>query len=137
MKISMAPRRMTTEGRVRRRIAGEPPLPVLRNKADVEGRTTYRRSSARPRRRDRSRARAPRLPGAGRRSATGLPIVRRARPQGGHRRRNARIHRHVSGHGEDGAHGGLRGIADWFETLAKAERSHANRFQKALDALAD
>ncbi|MDA0225616.1 MAG: rubrerythrin, partial [Proteobacteria bacterium] len=26
---------------------------------------------------------------------------------------------------------------DWFETLAKAERSHANRFQKALDALAD
>mgnify|MGYP001194872396 CR=1 FL=1 len=26
-------------------------------------------------------------------------------------------------------------ISDWFETLAKAERSHANRFQKALDAL--
>ncbi len=26
-------------------------------------------------------------------------------------------------------------VADWFETLAKAERSHANRFQKALDAL--
>jgi rubrerythrin len=24
-------------------------------------------------------------------------------------------------------------IADWFETLAKAERSHAGRFQKALD----
>jgi rubrerythrin len=28
-------------------------------------------------------------------------------------------------------------IADWFETLAKAERSHANRFQKALDSLVD
>ncbi len=28
-------------------------------------------------------------------------------------------------------------IADWFETLAKAERSHANRFQRALDNLAD
>ncbi|MCP4406358.1 MAG: rubrerythrin [Gammaproteobacteria bacterium] len=28
-------------------------------------------------------------------------------------------------------------IADWFETLAKAERSHANRFKKALDSLAD
>ena len=27
-------------------------------------------------------------------------------------------------------------IADWFETLAKAERSHANRFQKALDEVA-
>ena len=26
-------------------------------------------------------------------------------------------------------------IADWFETLGKAERSHANRFQKALDNL--
>ncbi len=26
-------------------------------------------------------------------------------------------------------------IADWFETLAKAERSHAGRFQKALDNL--
>ena len=32
---------------------------------------------------------------------------------------------------------GFDEIADWFETLAKAERSHANRFQKALDNLAD
>ena len=32
---------------------------------------------------------------------------------------------------------GFDEIADWFETLAKAERSHANRFQKALDQLAD
>jgi rubrerythrin len=31
---------------------------------------------------------------------------------------------------------GFGEIADWFETLAKAERSHANRFQKALDQLA-
>ena len=30
---------------------------------------------------------------------------------------------------------GFDEIADWFETLAKAERSHANRFQKALDVL--
>jgi rubrerythrin len=30
---------------------------------------------------------------------------------------------------------GFAEIADWFETLAKAERSHANRFQKALDQL--
>ncbi len=30
---------------------------------------------------------------------------------------------------------GFSEIADWFETLAKAERSHANRFQKALDGL--
>ena len=30
---------------------------------------------------------------------------------------------------------GFDEIADWFETLAKAERSHASRFQKALDNL--
>ena len=30
---------------------------------------------------------------------------------------------------------GFDEIADWFETLAKAERSHANRYQKALEAL--
>ena len=28
---------------------------------------------------------------------------------------------------------GFGEIADWFETLAKAERSHANKFQKLLD----
>jgi rubrerythrin len=31
---------------------------------------------------------------------------------------------------------GFDEIADWFETLAKAERSHANKFAKALEALA-
>ena len=30
---------------------------------------------------------------------------------------------------------GFEEIADWFDTLAKAERSHANRFQKALDGI--
>jgi rubrerythrin len=30
---------------------------------------------------------------------------------------------------------GFDEIADWFEILAKAERSHANRYQKALDEL--
>ena len=30
---------------------------------------------------------------------------------------------------------GFEEIADWFETLAKAERSHAGRFQKALDEI--
>ncbi|MFY9347409.1 MAG: rubrerythrin family protein [Orrella sp.] len=32
---------------------------------------------------------------------------------------------------------GFDEIADWFETLAKAERSHANRFQKALDTVVE
>ena len=30
---------------------------------------------------------------------------------------------------------GFSDIAEWFETLAKAEKSHAGRFQKALDGL--
>ena len=30
---------------------------------------------------------------------------------------------------------GFKEIADWFETLAKAERSHAGKFQKTLDTL--
>jgi len=30
---------------------------------------------------------------------------------------------------------GFSEIADWFETLAKAERSHAGKFQKALDTI--
>jgi rubrerythrin len=30
---------------------------------------------------------------------------------------------------------GFEEIADWFETLAKAERSHANRFTRALNEL--
>ena len=30
---------------------------------------------------------------------------------------------------------GFDEVADWFETLAKAEKSHAGRFQKALDSM--
>ena len=30
---------------------------------------------------------------------------------------------------------GFTEVADWFETLAKAEKSHAGRFQKALDTM--
>jgi rubrerythrin len=30
---------------------------------------------------------------------------------------------------------GFEEVAEWFETLARAERSHAGRFQKALDSL--
>ena len=32
---------------------------------------------------------------------------------------------------------GFEEIADWFETLAKAERSHANKFQRTLDGIVD
>ena len=30
---------------------------------------------------------------------------------------------------------GFTDVADWFETLAKAEKSHAGRFQKMLDSI--
>ncbi len=30
---------------------------------------------------------------------------------------------------------GFDEVADWFETLAKAERSHANRYQRALEEM--
>jgi rubrerythrin len=39
------------------------------------------------------------------------------------------------GMAKDARDEGFEEIADWFETLAKAERSHANKFQKALDSL--
>ena len=42
-----------------------------------------------------------------------------------------------TGMAKDARDEGFDEIADWMETLAKAERSHANRFQKALDALDD
>ncbi len=41
------------------------------------------------------------------------------------------------GFAKTGRDEGFVELAEWFETLAKAERSHANRFQKALDSLAD
>ena len=37
---------------------------------------------------------------------------------------------------KDAREEGFEEIADWFETLAKAERSHANRFTKSLSELA-
>jgi rubrerythrin len=32
---------------------------------------------------------------------------------------------------------GFEDIAEWFETLAKAEKSHAGRFDKAAKGIAD
>ena len=39
------------------------------------------------------------------------------------------------GMAKDARDEGFDEIADWFETLSKAERSHANKFQKALDTM--
>ena len=39
------------------------------------------------------------------------------------------------GMAKDAREEGFNDIAEWFETLAKAEKSHAGRFKKALDSL--
>jgi rubrerythrin len=39
------------------------------------------------------------------------------------------------GMAKDARSEGFADVAEWFETLAKAEKSHAGRFQKALEAL--
>ena len=41
------------------------------------------------------------------------------------------------GMAKDAREEGFDDIAEWMETLAKAEKSHAGRFQKALDGLED
>ena len=98
------------EGRLRRRVAGEPPLPLLREGRRRRGLPRGRRQLPRHRRRrDRPRPRPPRLPEAGRRPGHGPADRRhRAEPQGRHRRRDPRVHRHVPGHGQDRARRGLR-----------------------------
>ena len=51
------------------------------------------------------------------------------------RRRDLRVHRDVPGPCQDRPRRRLRRHADWFETLARAERSHAGRSEKGLDSL--
>ena len=70
--------------------------------------------------------------------ATGLPIgSTRDNLKACRCRRDPRVHRHVPGMAKTARDEGFDEIADWFETLAKAERSHANRYTKALNELAD
>ena len=106
------------------------------NKADVEGQNDIAaRVPLDRRRRDRPRARASRLPG--RRWAIRPPTCRSAaaartsRPPSPARRTSTPTC--IPGMAKAARDEGFDEIADWFETLAKAERSHANRFQKALE----
>src|SRR5678815_3832287 len=98
------------EGRVRRRVAGQPPLPVFRRQGRRRG--PERRGRAVPldrRGRDRARARPPRVPRGGGRSGDESADWKDAgKSESGGGGRDARVHRHVSGHGEVGARRGLR-----------------------------
>ena len=90
------------------------------------------------RRRDRSRVRSPRLPQAGRR-----PGHRRADRQ--HRARTSRPRsparptstpQMYPGLAKTARDEGFDEIAEWFETLAKAEKTHAGRFRRASNQIA-
>ena len=93
------------QGRVRGRVAGEPPLPLLRQAGRHRGLPRRRRPVPRHRRgRDRPRARPPRLPEAGRRPGhRQADRLHRQEPGRRRRRRDLRVHRDVPGHGEDRA----------------------------------
>ena len=68
--------------------------------------------------------------------ATGEPIGdTHEEPQGVDRGRDVRVHADVPGFAKTAREEGFTEIAEWFETLARAERSHAGRFQKGLDSL--
>ena len=99
------------QGSVRRRVAGEPSLPLFRQGRRRRGSPRHRRPVPRHRRgRDRPRARPPRLPEAGRRSGDGRADRRhREEPQGVDRRRDLRVHADVPGLRQDRARRGLRG----------------------------
>ena len=107
------------------------------NKADIEGQNDvaalFRRRKARPATpmATLSFSKKPATPPPACRSATGARTWPQPWPA-----RPTRI-RHVPGIAKTARDESFDEIADWFETLAKAERSHANRYQKALDALVD
>ena len=67
--------------------------------------------------------------------ATGLPIGDTvAQPEGGGRGETHEYTDMYPGMAKTAREEGFAEIADWFETLAKAEKSHAGRFQKMLDS---
>ena len=128
--------REESEGRVRRRVAGEPPLPLLRSKADVEGfndvaglfRATAEGETGHAHGHlDYLKA-----------SAIRPPACRSARPRNLKAAIAGETHEYTDmypGMAKKARDEGFDEIAEWFETLAKAEKSHAGRFQKALDTL--
>ena len=69
--------------------------------------------------------------------ATNLPIGAARQPEGGDRRRDARIHRHVSGHGEAARGEGFDEIADWIRDAREGRALPRQPLSEALDTLAD
>ena len=68
--------------------------------------------------------------------ATGLPDRQhREEPQGAVAGETHEYETMYPGMAKTAREEGFDDIAEWFETLAKAEKSHAGRFQKMLDTL--
>ena len=129
--------RAESEGRVCRREPGELPLSLFRPKADVEGFNDLAavfRSTA-ERKTGRAHGHLEYLEEVGD-PATGKPIG----PTGDILKAAiaSETHEYIDmypGMARVARQEGFDEIADWFETLAKAGKSHVGRFQKALDAL--
>jgi len=125
--------------RFRQRGRGQPPLSVFANKADIEGQSDISalfRSTAEGET-GHAHGHLDYLAEVGD-PATGLPMG------SSHDNLKSAVTSETYEHTEmypamakTAREEGFDEIADWFETLAKAERSHANRFQKALNALVD
>ena len=106
-------------------------------KADVEATTTSRPCSARP----------PRARRATRTAISSSSRWRRSGDRPADRRDPNNLKAAIAGETHEytdmypgmartAREEGFGEIADWFETLAKAEKTHAGRFQKALDTMA-
>ena len=89
----------------------QPALPLLRRQGGRRGRERRRCGvSFHGGGRNRPRPRPPRVHGGGRRPGhRAAHRDHQRQPQGGHRRRDSRVHRHVPRHGESRAGRGLRG----------------------------
>ena len=59
----------------------------------------------------------------------------RGQPAVGHRSRELRMHGDVSGFAKVARDEGFDEVAEWFETLAGAEKSHAGRFTQGLESI--
>jgi hypothetical protein len=140
MRLALEARRnqdpSAPQGRLRGRVAGEPPLPVLRQ-GGRRGGPPGRRGPVQGHggRRDRPRARPPRLPQAGGRPGDG-PADRQHReePQVAVAGETHEYETMYPGMAKDARAEGFDDIAEWFETLAKAEKSHAGASRRRSTA---
>ena len=123
---------------VRRRIAGQPALSVFRAERPTSKATTTSRPCSAPPRKARPVTRTATW-SIWKRPATRRPACRSARPTKNLAAAVAgETHEYTDmypGMARTAREEGFDEVADWFETLAKAERSHAGRFTKALNEL--